>query len=78
MAVATSKEGFIERLIGEEIRRLVSDAIKDGGMISTSRCAAQIDRAYGRCGLSEADIANQVIMAAASAGVAVEIGKRSP
>jgi len=76
--MATSEQGFIERLIGEEIRRMVADAIKQGTVISTSECASQISRAYGRHTLSERDIADEVIMAAASAGVAVEIGQRSP
>ena len=74
--MGTSQQGFMERLVGEEIRRLIADAIKDGGVISTSKCATQISRAYGRCGLSEREIADKVMMAAASAGVAVEIGQR--
>jgi hypothetical protein len=77
--LGTSEQGFIERLVGEEIRRMVAEAINDGGVISTSKCAAQISRAYaGSVFISEAEIADKVIMAAASAGVAVEIDRPAP
>ena len=76
--MGTSEQGFVDRLIGEEIRRVVADAVQDGGMISTQQCAEQILRTYRGCNLSEADIANRLIMAAASAGIAVEIGQASP
>jgi hypothetical protein len=73
--MATSEQGFIERLIDEEITRLVADAIKDGGIVSASECATQILLAYRGSALSKTKIANRVMMAAASAGVAVEFGQ---
>lgn len=76
--MGTSEQGFVERLVDEEIRRMVADAVKDGGTISTTKCAALIARAYVGCGLSQAEIADRVIMAATSAGLAVEIGRRAP
>jgi hypothetical protein len=72
--MATSEQGFVDRLIGEEIRRMVADAAQ-GGMISTQQCAEQILRTYSGCSLSETEIANRLVMAAASAGIAVEIGQ---
>jgi len=57
---------------------MVAGAVQDGGMISAPLCAEQILREYNSCNLSEADIANRLMMAAASAGVAVEIGQASP
>ena len=76
--MGTSEQGFVDSLIGEEIRRMVADAVQGGGMISSQQCAEQILRAYNGCNLSEADIANRLMMAAASAGVAVEIGQALP
>ena len=75
--MGTSEQGFMERLVDEEIRRLVTDAIKDGGVISTSKCVAEVRRAYVACGLSETEIANRVIITATSAGVAVQIDQTS-
>jgi len=75
--VATSEQGFVDHLIGEEIRRMVADAVQNGGTISAQQCAQQILRAYNSCGLSEADVANRLMMAAASAGVAVAFGLHS-
>jgi len=69
-----SEQGFIDRLVNEEIRRLVAEAVEDGGMLSTADCATEILRAYQGCGLSEAELADRVLMAAASAGVVVAIG----
>jgi len=66
--------GHIERLITEEIRRLIADAINDGGIISAPKSAALICHAYNGSGLSQAEIANKLMMAASSAGVAVEFG----
>lgn len=71
--MATSEKGFADRLIGQEISRLVADAAQDGGIISTSEAAAQILRAYGAGILTETEIADRIIMVAATAGVAVQI-----
>jgi hypothetical protein len=65
---------FIESLISEEIRRTVADAIGNHQIVSASECAAQILKAYRGTHLSEAELTNRVMMAAASAGVAVELG----
>jgi hypothetical protein len=73
--MAISEEGFIDRLIGEEIKRVIADAKLDGGMISTGECIAQILRAYGGSSLSEIEITDRIIIAASKAGVAVEIGR---
>jgi hypothetical protein len=74
--MATSEEGFIDRLINEEIRRIVAEAVADGGILSAQKCAAQILRAYRGSALSKTELADRIMMAAASAGVAVEIGRR--
>lgn len=72
---------FIEGLIDAEIRRLVAEAIANASTVSTTECAAEVKRVYPTCGLSKRYIGDRVLMAAAAAGVAIEIGaskKRAP
>ena len=66
---------FIARLVTEEIRRVVADAIESGSILSAAAVAAQVSRTYLNCGLTEEEIADQVMMTAAKAGIAVEFGK---
>ena len=65
---------FIEGRVAEEIRRAVAEAIAGGDTISTSEYVAKISAVYPNCGLSKRQIADEIMMAAAAAGVAVEIG----
>lgn len=65
---------FIQGLVTEEIRRMVAGAIEDGSTVSSASVAAQVIGTYPNCGLTEAQIADEVMIAAARAGVAVEIG----
>ena len=66
---------FIARLVTEEIRRVVADAIESGSILSAAVVAAQVSRTYLNCSLTEEEIADQVMMTAAKAGIAVEFGK---
>ena len=61
-------------MVNEEVRRIVADAVKDGGFISAQSSAAEVLRVYAGCGLTEREIADEIMIAAAKAGVAVEIG----
>ena len=65
---------FIQTLLNEEIRRAVAEAIETGSTISSVAVAEQVNRTYPNCGLTENEIADQVMIAAAKSGVAVEIG----
>lgn len=65
---------FIAALVAEESRRIIADAIESGSILSAAAVAAQVSRTYPNCGLTEEEIADQVMMAAAKAGVVVEIG----
>jgi len=65
----------IESLVAEAIKRMVAEAVRDGGILSAPSCAAEIAATYSRCGLEEADLANEIMMAAAAAGVPVEFGR---
>lgn len=64
-------------LVFEEIERLVADAIREQSCLSTAICAARILRAYPGCALSERELANEIMMFAASAGVPVEFGRQA-
>jgi hypothetical protein len=66
--------GFIQDLVSKEIRRIVADASGDETMVSASALANQVMDIYPNCGLNAREIADQVMMAAARAGMAVEIG----
>ena len=61
--------------VSAEVNRIVAAAKRDGGCISASSSAAWVIRIYPDCGLSEREVAEEIIMAAARAGVAVEMGK---
>ena len=65
---------FIETLVHEEVRRIVADAIQGKEILSAYEHAKGVLRTYPNCGMSERDVADHIIMAAAKAGVAMEIG----
>jgi hypothetical protein len=65
---------FITTLVQEEVRRIVADAIQGKQILGASVHAQQVLRTYPNCGMTERDIADHIIIAAAKAGVAVEIG----
>lgn len=66
---------FVQQLIDGEIRRYVAEAIKTGDTLSAPVHAAKILRTYPTCGLTVHELADLVMIAAAKAGVAVEIGE---
>jgi hypothetical protein len=66
---------FSSRFVAEEIRRIVGEAARNGRLLSSSDTAAAILKTYPKCGFDEAEIANEVMLKAAQAGVAVQIGK---
>lgn len=72
------EQGFIWGLVMDEVVRVVSEAAADGGVISAHEAAAMILQTYPGCGISEAELADNVMMAAAGAGVVVEIGQPAP
>ena len=72
--MGSAVSSFIRRLIDEEIRRVVADAIEDGVILSAPATAATILRSYPHCGMTERLIADRIMLAAADAGVAVELG----
>ena len=69
-----AKPLFTEGLVPEEIRRLVAEAIAKQGTISVLDCVAKVAAAYPDRGISKRQIADEILAAAAAAGVAVEFG----
>ena len=73
--VGDLEDGLVRQLITDEIRRVVADCIANKRCLLTGRYAALIHRAYPNCGLSAADIGEQLLEAALSAKVPVKITK---
>jgi hypothetical protein len=69
---------LLDKAVSEEIRRIVAEAIRNRTSLSASAAAAEILDLHPRCGLNERQLADQVMMAAASANVPVEVGRSAP
>lgn len=69
--------GFVRTLVLKAVRRYISDAVRSGSLVSASDCAAEILHTYPACRLDHQTVADEVILAAAKAGVPVEAGKPS-
>ena len=67
------KSSFIDGLVSEEIRRIITESVFNGGTLSTAECVARVMAVYPKCGFAERDIADEVMMAASAAGIAVEM-----
>ena len=68
---------LVQGLVLEEIRRLVAESIEERSCLSSGRSALRIARAYPNCGMTPAEIAEEILRAAIPAGVAVELGGSS-
>ena len=69
---------FIQARLRKAVRRYIDDAIQARALISTSQCAEEILQTYPACPLGRRAIEDEVLMAAAKAGVAVTIGDPQP
>jgi hypothetical protein len=65
---------FVRALIMKAVRRYIADAIRSRSLVSASDCAAEILATYPACQLDQAAVADEVILAAARAGVPVQTG----
>jgi len=66
---------IVHQLIAEEIRRVIADAIETQECLAIGRRASLIERAYPNSGLSSDDICDEILAAAISARVPVEMSK---
>jgi hypothetical protein len=71
----TEQSPFIQALVLNAVRRYVAASIRSGSYISASACADEILKTYPNCLMSEKELADEITMAAAKAGVAVQIGR---
>lgn len=56
----------------DEIRRVIADAIKDGGCVDAASSTSIIAQPHPECGLTTAQIAERLIGAAVAARVALQ------
>jgi hypothetical protein len=68
-----SASEIIEMLVTEEIDRIIAEALDTAIALSVPAEAERIVKTYSNVGLSEKNIARQIIMAAIAAGAGVEI-----
>ena len=66
---------LVQGLLFEEVERIVADASGDGRIVKAGRHASILLRAYPNCGLSAADVVNEIGAVAACAGVPVELSR---
>jgi hypothetical protein len=62
-------------LVIEAIARSVNDAARGSGFLRAGELAYAISKAHPDCSMSGTELVNEVIHAAASAGVAVEMSQ---
>lgn len=68
---------LVQRLVAEEIRRLVADTIESPRCLAAQRLAERLQAAYPNCGMTADEIAAEIVTAAIGARVPVEIGRSS-
>ena len=68
---------LVRILLAEEIDRIVADAASSAEMVDVGRCVERLGNAFPNSGMSEDEITNRLAMAAVSAGLAVELNRRS-
>jgi len=64
-----------EHPIDKEIRLIVADAVSSGETLRMGMHVKRLEAAYGATGLSKARIENELILAAAHAGVPLEMNR---
>ena len=66
---------IVHVLVSEEIERIISEASKDGGLVRAGQMARLLTQTYPNSGFEHGDLVDQIIAAAARAGVAVEMSQ---
>ncbi len=64
---------IVNTLVEQEIDRIVTRAAKGVGFLRAGEQAYLLSKAYPNCGLTGAELVNEISLAAARAGVAVEV-----
>ena len=71
--MATADRSLIQRLVHEEIGRIVADAIAHPGAIQSNQIAQLIAKAYPNCGIEVGEVVELINLAAVNSGVALEL-----
>ena len=66
---------LVRALVREEIEHVVARAARGSGFLRAGEHAYRIMKAYPNCGMTGAEVVNEIVATSASAGVAVEIAK---
>ena len=67
--------GLAKLLVLEDIAHVVATAARGSGFMRAGEHAFRLARAYPDCGMTGAELVNEIVGAASAAGVAVEISK---
>jgi hypothetical protein len=69
---------LIKILMTEEIERIVSQAARGSGFIRAGELAYRLLKQFPNAGMTGEEVVNEIVAAAANAGVAVEISQPQP
>jgi hypothetical protein len=69
---------LVQILVREEIEHIVSRASQGAGFLRAGEHAYRIMKQYPNCGMTGAEVVNEIIAAAATSGVAVEMSRPHP
>jgi len=65
---------FIRGLVTAEIKRIIAEKTKSGSVLSAEKATTEVLTRYPRCGIDQRALANEIVLSAAAAGLAVELG----
>jgi hypothetical protein len=66
---------LVQILIREEIEHIVSRASRGTGFLRAGEHAYQLLKAYPNCGMTGEEMVNEIVAAAATSGIAIEISR---
>jgi hypothetical protein len=65
---------FIRGIVTAEIKRIIARNTKSGSILSADQATAEVLTTYPRCGIEKRALANEIVLTAAAAGLAIELG----
>jgi hypothetical protein len=69
---------LVQILVREEVEAIVLRAARGAGFLRAGEHAYRILKTYPNCGMTGSEVVNEIVAAAATAGVAVEISQPEP
>ena len=71
----TANYQLVQGLVSEEIGRIVEEASRERRILKAGPHAFSLQQVYPNCGLSAAELVNEIAASAACAGVPVELSR---